>query len=211
MSGPDFAKGATGAREDAGLGLDLALSYLGSAKATASLSGSSTAGTSFPATPTDGQEYTYVADATNGVLWKFRWYATGNFWAFVGGPPLYSEVTAAESTTSTTYAALTTPGPSIVLPFAGDYDVEIGAQLGNDTNGDTGIMSYDIGGTGAVDADFIRVVEPGGANSGRANVARRRRKTGLAAVTLTAKYKTDTAVTSCLTQNRWMAVWPVKK
>src|SRR2546430_2428558 len=46
------------------------------------------AGTSFRGAPSDGDEYVYVAEATNGVFWRFRYYATGGYWAFVGGPPL---------------------------------------------------------------------------------------------------------------------------
>ena len=58
--------------------------------------------TSLPATPTDGQEVYYLADAANGVIWhlRYRAAATGAFkWEFVGGPPLSHEIdTSADGT-----------------------------------------------------------------------------------------------------------------
>lgn len=161
------------------------------------------AGTSFPGSPVDGQEYIYAADTTNGVFWRMRWYASGGYWACVGGSPLFNEIATAESTNSGSYTALTTAGPSIVLPFAGDWMVWIGCTLSPADNASQ-YMSYDIGGTGAVDADGIRD------NSSIASISRLRRKTGLGAVTLTAKYKGDTG-NPATWENRFMAVWPVKK
>lgn len=211
MADPDFAKGATtgpGYDTTPG-GLGLSPAYLGGATANASLSASSSSGTSFPASPADGQEYVYVADATNGVFWKFRWYAASSYWAFVGGPPLYSEVATVETTSSTGYAALSTVGPAIPIPFTADYDVEIGAFLGDDTAADHAYMSYDIGGTGAVDADAVFIREASAAGNAQMSLSRRRRKSGLTAVTLTAKYRVDGG--TGVFASRYMAVWPVKK
>lgn len=172
------------------------------------LGGADGVGTSFPGSPVDGQPYTYVADSTNGVYWNFKWRNASSYWAFVGGPPLFNTVeTSGESTSSTTYAALATAGPSIAVPFAGDYDVEIGAAI-DPASGNIAYMSYDIGGTGAVDADQIIATNPGG-TAWYWSVGRIRRKT-LTAVTLTAKYKVDTASTANFGK-RWMALTPVKK
>lgn len=214
MAEPDFVKGASGPDPYAS-GLGIAAPYLGGASASASAAaGAGTTGTSFPASPADAELFTYVADGTNGVLWTFRYYLTGAYWAFVGGPPLFSEIATAETTTSTTYAALTTPGPSIVLPFAADYDVTVSAAIYGPSGaaaGFYGSMSYDIGGTGAADADAI--FNGNWVNLGTgiaAGVYGTRRKTGLTAVTLTAKYKTNSGTTTQF-QNRRLAVLPVKK
>jgi hypothetical protein len=47
--------------------------------------------TSLPASPSDGQEVFYAADATNNVIWNLR-YRSGSAstykWEFVGGDPL---------------------------------------------------------------------------------------------------------------------------
>lgn len=185
---------------------------LGAAAGSAPLySGFLTPVTSLPGSPTDGQMCVFQADATNGVYWMLR-YRSGSAsaykWEFVGGPPLFSEVTTAETRANTAYGALTTAGPAITLPLAGDYDVEYGARIHNDTVGDYGKISYDIGATGAVDADMI---------TARAAVAsnpsdhhwRKRRKTGLTAVALTMKYATITGGTAQFS-DRTMYALPIR-
>lgn len=178
---------------------------------TAWLGGADGVGTSFPGSPTDGQLYTYVADGTNGVYWTFRYRTAAAAWFFVGGPPLFNEVTTAEATASAAYTALTTPGPAIALPFTADYDVLIGCRVNIPVaaGGDCGFMSYDIGGSAAVDADAV-FADGQAMTGGYTSVARKRRKTALTAVTLTAKYKTLNGG-SLTFADRFMAVWPVKK
>jgi len=67
--------------------------------------------------------------------------------------------------------------------------------------------SYDIGGTGAVDADAVYGQSPGA--TGAASSVRTRRKAALTVVTLTSKYRATSAV-NCLFASRWMAVVPVR-
>lgn len=182
------------------------------------LGGSQAALTTLPAASAalEGREVTYLADAANGVIWTFKCRHAGNAsgykWEFKGGSPLASEVTPNENVTSTSYANLGTVGPSITLPLPGDYLVEIGAALTTTANGHIAYMSYAIGGTAASDADSIyNYVYQSGAPQ-PINVAihsaRPRRKTGLGAVTLTAKYRaTGGAVYAA---DRWMKVTPVR-
>lgn len=164
-------------------------------------------GTVFPSSPTDKQEFVYVADAVNWIEWRFK-YNSGdsgaNKWHFNGGPPLVVEVVAEETTTSTSYAALATGGPAIILPFAGDYDVLLFANAWQSTPGSAVYMSYDIGGTGAVDADSVEI-DP---TAQYATLGRPKRKTGLSAVTLTAKYKVGAGTGHI--RYRYMAVTPVR-
>lgn len=213
MADADFAKGATAGPgyDTTPGGLGLSPAYLGGATATASLSASSTSGTSFPSTPADGQEYVYVADATNGIFWKFRWYATSSYWAFVGGAPLYSVIATQEATTSTAFTALATPGPIVALPFAGDYDVEIGfaGSIPAIAGVDELIMSYKIGASAASTADACYDSSQAGAGVS-SSVGWPQRKTSLAAVSLTAQYATKNGG-SLTFGSRWMKVTPVKK
>lgn len=160
----------------------------------------------------DGDEVYLEVDATNGIVWHLRYVAAEPTykWRFFGGPPMWAEVASAEATAGTSYGALTTAGPAIAVPRAGDYDVEIGATMSGIPVNGSGFMGYDIGGTGAVDADSLNQGSGGGGTQiiGPIQGSRRRRKTGLTAVTLTAKYK---HVTSTVTiANRWMAVTPVR-
>lgn len=164
-------------------------------------------GTSLPTSPNDGDLFCLVDSAAAPTYqWMLRYVAakSTNKWVFVGGTPLYSEVSTSESTTSTSYAALSTAGPSVTLPVAGDYHVTQEAQYLNTTNAD-GIMSYDIGGTGAVDADSWKSQW---ANSGNGSMNTRTKfKAGLTAVALVSKYKTDTGTATF--EKRRISVLPV--
>ena len=162
--------------------------------------------TTFPSSPVDGDIHVYPADTTNGVMWLFMYRSAVNDWEFIGGAPLFAEVTTAETTASATYAALATAGPAIALPFIGDWMVEIGCLTGNSTATAVQFMSYDIGGTGAVDADSSRPHGPIANNLMTAY--RQRRKQALTAVTLTAKYKVNAGTGTF--QDRWMAVTPIR-
>lgn len=180
-------------------------------------------GTSFPGSPTDGQEFV-LTDSTTApkFAWRFRYNASSlsTFkWEAIGALPVVSEVNASDSLpadATLTYRDLTNVGPSVTLPRAGDYIVDIGCdaipalQSGTSAESPT-YMSYDIGGTGAVDADGIHVSYI--ANAPFTYGSRRRVKTGLAAVTLTAKYKhslTAAGGTGGTFQNRVMSVMPVR-
>lgn len=167
--------------------------------------------TALPTPPFDGFEVYYAADATNGVIWHLRYRSGGGTykWEYVGGPPLWAEVTTQQTTSSTSYTDLATSGPAVTLPLAGDYDVTIGMSGWSNTNGGIAYMSYAIGATAASDNDSVRHQEPAGSNTGPTHVVRTRRKTGLTAVALTAKYKTGGAGTATI-ETRYMVVTPVR-
>jgi len=171
-------------------------------------------GTGLPTNPVDGQEAILVDSVTNpSYQWKFRYNAGSTSaykWEFIGGTSVYAEITTSETTTATVYSALTTAGPTITLPRAGDYEVEIGAYMGNANANVQAWMSYDIGATGAVDADALTVQENSSAGNVLANIARARRKTGLTAVALTAKYKCGSGGVTGSFASRWMRVTPVR-
>jgi hypothetical protein len=151
-----------------------------------------------PGAPTDQQEVYYQADAANGIIWHLRYNAgsaSAYKWEILGSPPpLFSEVVTLETlATINAYTALTTAGPSLTLPLAGDYDVHVGARaLGNAASA-LQRMSFDIAGVAAVDADAASATSAGAGSDSYAE-QRYRRKTGLAAATvLLAKYKTTVA------------------
>lgn len=132
----------------------------------------------------------------------------------VEGAPLFNEVTTSQSTSSTTYVALATAGPSVTVPRAGVWQQEIGMYCNEGTGGatDIGIMSYDIGGTGAVDADAVLGAVSSGGTLGSASNARLTTKTISAASTaLVAKYRANSGGSSVVQfQNRWMATRPIR-
>lgn len=166
-----------------------------------------------PGSPADGDIWIATAVDANGTRWQFQYNAgsgSASKWEFIGGRPVLVEVTAAENTASGGYVALTTAGPAITLARAGDYDVAIGATMYNNTNNCGSRMSYDIGGTAAVDADNVLFDQSPTTNSSGVSAYRPRPKTGLAAATtLTAKYRIANGGTGTF-QYRWMSVTPVR-
>ena len=59
------------------------------------VAGPPTVVTSMPTTPYEGQEVYYVADATNGVMWRFRYRGASPSpykWEFVGGSDILTEM-----------------------------------------------------------------------------------------------------------------------
>ena len=82
--------------------------------------------TSLPASPVDGSEVYYLADATNGVVWHLRYRAASTSpykWERIGGAPLwaanYAQALGSPAAIGVNYAL---PGtPSLVIPLAGDY------------------------------------------------------------------------------------------
>ena len=173
-------------------------------------------GTALPGSPSDGDLF-ILTDSTSAPTyqWLLRYVAAkaSNKWVCIGGVPLEAEVATAETTTSTTYTALTTAGPNVVVPVAGDYFVEQGFTLIKNQASSEGWMSYDIGGTGAVDADgvFAQARYTGTSNENVGNsVMRRKKKAALTAVTLTSKYRQEANAGSAASfQNRWMSLMPI--
>ena len=87
--------------------------------------GTSSYGTTLPASPYDGQEAVLVDLTTNpSYQWRFRYNAQSTSaykWEFVGGSPRSSLVNAAEVCNSGSLVDLATVGPSFTLPRSGDY------------------------------------------------------------------------------------------
>ena len=115
-------------------------------------------GTSLPASPTDGQEAILVDSTSNpSYQWRFRYNAGSSSaykWEFIGGDPARSYVSYAESTTSTGYVPLTTTGPSLTLPRAGEYGVRWGANTYNVTPGYSTQMGLFLNGSYTNEAVF---------------------------------------------------------
>lgn len=106
--------------------------------------------TALPTAPRDGQicYYQSAGMATLGATWALRYNAsnpTGYNWESVGGGALINTIATSESTSATSAANLTTPGPLIVLPLAGIFEVQHAVIAVNGTaGGNTSIVNvYD--------------------------------------------------------------------
>jgi hypothetical protein len=87
-------------------------------------------GTTLPASPTDGLEAILVDSVTNpSYQFRFRYNAGSQSaykWEFVGGTEMFAETAGTDTTTAGTVANLTN-GPSLTLPRAGDWMIEVDA------------------------------------------------------------------------------------
>lgn len=168
--------------------------------------------TALPGSPADGDEVLFMDSLTAPTYqWHLRYLAAkaSNKWLFVGGAPGFALVATNETISTTAYGALATAGPSFAIPVAGDYDVAHGFNGDPNTGANLGgKMSYDIGGTGAVNADAAGMWGNTAGTNYLISAARKKRKTGLTAVTLTAKYASIDA-NSVAFEQRWMSVTPV--
>lgn len=144
--------------------------------------------TSLPAGPLDGQEINYLADAANGIVWRFRYRsasASAYKWEFIGGSALRVENVGGsawgvwESATSVTFAVLPTPGPTITAPLAGDYDVS-GSAMAYGNTVDVGALMLWKTGDGAPSWNPYDAVEYVGA-ARAVTIAVRKKRTGVAA------------------------------
>ena len=93
--------------------------------------------TSLPASPIDGQEIYYGADATNGIIWHLRYRSASSSsykWEYIGGSALTSYVDTNEGRSSNTFGDLATVGPSITLPVNGNYEIVFASTFYNDSN-----------------------------------------------------------------------------
>ena len=99
---------------------------------------------SLPASPTDGQEVYFLADATRGIVWHLRYRsasASAYKWECVGGPPLQATSSTTETTTSTAYVDVSS-GPTVTPPLAGEYDVQLNMAFRHSLNG--GLANYTV-------------------------------------------------------------------
>jgi hypothetical protein len=167
-------------------------------------------GAALPGSPVDGEECTIIADATNGVAWRFKYRAASaaaSKWEFVGGAPLSHEVPASETRATASYGGLTTVGPSLTVPLAGDYLISIGANIESSlTAGWRGRMTFS--GTDAYSVWSSGYGNPSASPGDGASVARTARTT-LAAQSIVCQYKSD-AGNAVAFANRWMTILPVR-
>lgn len=128
--------------------------------------------TTLPSSPVNGQEAILVDSTTApSYQWRFR-YNSGSSssykWEFIGGPPIVASVAANETTGSTSYADLSTAGPSITVPRAGSYIIDQYVEINA-----ASVYHYSspsIGGAAAADAD--RAQFGSAANLDRVNASR---------------------------------------
>lgn len=162
-----------------------------------------------PASPVSGNVWVYTG--ISGQYWVFIYDSSQATykWMFVGGPPVFAEVTGTGTISGTINTYNAPPnGPDITLARAGVYDIDIGFSM-NFISAGTGpiYMSYAIGATGAVDTDAA-VMGTQGAMQEMTTTKKRRNTVSSASSTIGSRYKSVTGTTNII-QRRTMHITPV--
>jgi hypothetical protein len=166
-----------------------------------------------PTSPSAGDEYYYVADSTNGVIWHLRYKDVTNKWEFLGGAPLAAVQNTGTSSTLTStsyvYDLTTIDGPSLTVPLAGIYRVEFGLDAAN-TNNDKvvsmGLFTSSTANTGLITgADLDVACHTGGQSYTAAKFVH---YYNLTAGTIYAQFKTS--ANTATISNRWISIIPSK-
>lgn len=168
-------------------------------------------GTSLPGSPADGDEYYYVADATNKTVWHLRYNASGGTykWELIGGGFLRSAVATDQNTTSvSTWVDLTTAGPDVTVPLAGDYVIMFGARSYSGTSSSR--LNVGVAATGGTPVAGMIAGAVAHTNATDAvNMVGRSRETGISAAAVRRlRYRGSAASTNFL--ERWIAIEPVR-
>lgn len=132
----------------------------------------------------DGQECYFIADSASGVAWhlKYRAAEAGSFkWYCVGGVPLFDAVDTAQTKATTAYGDLTTVGPSVTVPLAGDYIMEMSATVASLVAAGNRLFISPKKNAGATADTEGAETSPGGGSLNTDVAYRRRKLTNLAA------------------------------
>lgn len=164
--------------------------------------------TSLPTSPIDGQACSYLADATNGIIWRFR-YRAGSAsalkWEWDGGTPLFAQVESFSNLSQLGY--FNWAGPSITVPLLGDYRVALGFRPYKfDAGKAAAFMSFTVGTTAASDADAVTsVLDQDTASSDTREVLKTNVPAGSA---LASRFRDNAGVWA--PTNAWMRVQPIR-
>jgi hypothetical protein len=169
--------------------------------------------TALPTSPYDGQEVYFVADNTNGIIWHLRYNAASSStykWEIVGGSPLDAEIdTDQQRGVAAAWGDLTTVGPQVVAPLAGEYEIMVGCGIYCSTAGVSAYMAPQIGATAPALTDGVWWQPPSTTGPPLAAQSRRRKKTVTAlATTICAKYYVGAGTANFA--NRWLSAMPVR-
>jgi hypothetical protein len=108
-------------------------------------------GAVLPGSPFDGQEYDYVADAANVVIWRFRYRgasASAHKWEFVGGSDLAAvngEIHPVKLVSTSFVWQEIAKTPKLVAPLNGEYMVMAAAENIQLQSAPPGAVQLDIG------------------------------------------------------------------
>jgi hypothetical protein len=165
-----------------------------------------------PGSPVDGMIWRLPAVSASGIYWWFQYDSSQatNKWVFMGGAAMRHEIVTLETTASTAFVDLTTVGPTLTVPRAGDYMLEFGVGgASNNTATDGWSVAPKLGAAATVDADSFVGTNPTGASTVSANGSRKMVKALAASDVVKIQYRALTGGTASF-EKRFLFITPVR-
>ena len=153
--------------------------------------------TALPSTPQDGQVIDYLADATNGIVWRLKYRAASASaykWEWVGGSDLqaaYGPLDTWSSFAANSWGSISANDPRLTLPaLGGDYIIHhgVGTMWGN-ANGNT-FVGVSISGANPAAPPCLEVASPGSDASYKSGAVSFRRNAVSSGAVITQVYRT---------------------
>ena len=169
----------------------------------------------------DGQVIDFIADPTNGIVWRFRYRAASPStlkWEFVGGAPMHVAVAGVGASATTGYLPISVGSLSEMtlslpaLPNGGDFDIEVGASIFATGTGTGGYLSYATN-VAASDAWAARLTATSVGSSfgeGPTTVSRVYRQLALPGSTVIILEARSSTATTVDYTNPWLRATPVR-
>lgn len=170
--------------------------------------------TALPTTPFDLEQVVLNLNASYpGVEWQCTYNSSTGYWDAIG-PPVTSYIDTRETTSSNSPADLSTVGPTVVLPYEGDYVITAGAYFGYSSGvWGSGAITLQSSVDGTIASPLIHIgvdfnLADGGDILGQHSV--RRLFTGLNAATLKLQYYIGGSPGPGPFSRRFLTVEPVR-
>lgn len=163
-----------------------------------------------PEYPQNGADFYY--SLPNGGQWHFRFNERTGLWDFSGGPPLIDEVVTSESTSSTSYADLTTVGPSFTAPFDGMYSFDGGAMVETSSaSNNSYLAALKVGSDTPTDDDAFAWLKNDNSLTSNRGVQGSRviQRTAVAGDVCKMQFRTTNGAAPVTARNRSLAVTPI--
>ena len=174
-------------------------------------------GPSPPSSPSNGDLWIYTDSPGTGYYWMFVYDSseTTYKWKFIGGAPLIGENSSDNTFTDNgTVQDASTPGPSVTLPRAGDYEVVAQAALFFATQAALRVMEhFCVASSGTwLNGTATSVFASNETTAGRliAGSGKNRLRGASASATITMKYVAETDTGTAHTSDRAIYVKPIR-
>jgi hypothetical protein len=166
--------------------------------------------TTLPASPVDGQEVYYAADAVNSIIWHLRYRASlvsSYKWEFLGGNPLHHSLDASTGAITSGVFVDLSGGATLTPPLAGDYLLSFGANAQGSVATAQIFLAMKVG---AAAAAYQMILQPPGANYHASGQPMRTVAINIPTAALVCKMQAWVNSGTMTFVQRWMTLTPMR-